>query len=1788
MFASRFAVTLALTAVLGSTLTFAPAGPAAADAGQDAVTLDGASVPALVGAEQGFALLGARAGVGVNPSVTVFSAAVGVASHTQLLVDTAGLAAGTQLAEATLTLGDQDGPGSTARITAVAEDGTQTLWGVEGDGAESATGLTIAQNGSADLSWSFDRPGTYTVEVLAAITLADTAPTDAAAAEPAEPIEVAASYIIEVAAAADDADGAAPDSTDAPVEPTTGAPSVQESAPIAAAPQTVIAAGDIRIANQIEDGRLTQGLVDVGADEATTVLDPASTVLTIPSSERWPGAAEDARTWEQAAPGKGPVYRSSAGSFGINDLMLSIDSTAIAPDAVVGSPGWGDSSGGLFSRLGAVSGAGDAALLQDGSEFKGSSTAGPATALWIETSPPGGFLYEPLQSFALAFEQAGRYCVTIETMAQLNTDGSVLNHDLILTLAVGDIDPATVAPCAQPAGIPSAPFQPSANTKPGTIVLDAGEARIASTLDEQGLSLDIVTLDRGRSTSHDPDDVVLSVPVQDTRWPGQSGADAVWQLVAPTGTRLWRTIGNSSDSEVGERSNALEIAFEGAYIDASQLDDSDNIAYDLKSVTTPDSGYVATYQTNGGGGIDDPAQAAIWDSRPGGRRDVTGTAAANRDMGVPFASIRPGTNPGTMGFAFSAPGVYCLAVGNSANLADGSAVEDAGTLTFAVGVDASTAKPCAQGGGTDPGDDTDPSDPTDPVDPGTGDLDPTVTWFDHGHLDLKARVDDAGDFGLASIGDAYDQKPVSLDDSVWVANSRFTSFTVPEPDDLQDLTFLGDPGDKYYGFSSSPTYVATALWPGLNTQGLPAAYYDRAFTWTVHDISGPGDVSVYSGVQKSEAVEYFDSRHLPSSFTTGNSHVHENWSFTEPGVYCIDLTVTARPTGQSTNEVAAGRLTVAVGDIDLSTVQPCGRTDPPATPTEVTPKTLDDTKTVVAGGVTGRSTRVDLSLNKNIFDVAASTSTDIGSARQVTDVEQVVWDFAKSGPTWHHLQEWSALDIPVGALRGDVSLTLGKVTGPGDYYVDESRLVGSATPTLDTRAGRELQDETVFPERLTRMNQQFTAAGVYCLPFTWSATTADGTAIAVTKTLTVAAGVDDPAKVELCADGGEGTDPGEGPDTDPGTSVNWDVPNHSTTLSGATIITDGHVDIASRVQSGALTTAIKDDSDAIAGPVYRDPAKVVLQIRPAAEATIPAQPEFAFLGAAGSTVWQVDQVQQEGLLWPGWSTELIGDNVITGGVQWSLSDVEGPGEFALYETNLGAPSVLFNTRDGITAADSFLIPQHVHAHGTWAFSAEGVYCLAFERATTLTAGGASTSDFVLAVAVGRTDVKRVDPGLCFTAPAGEPTSADTTPIPAAQLTDATTGGVQVLGGGSGFTPGQLVTIQLGKAHAGDWMSVWLHSDPTWLGWKQVGASGAVQVRLPADAATGIHKLVVKTQGGPLFGWDALSIAAAVAPATPTPGIQPDTVTPAATAVAATQCVAGATILSSGHIDYATRIVGGQLRSLVGDDSSGTKVYREPAGVVLWLKPEGKLVLPSGYGQVGQAGSTVWQVPQTQNAGLIWLGWNTEALNAGNAASPVSWSLDSVEGPGAVTVYTSGSFGGVQQIVLAGDGSTYSIPLGVHAHANWAFSAEGIYRLKMTQTTTLANGSPSSDTQTLTVAVGDVNPASAVAGSGTGCGTISNAVLTGGDTIAAAGASAEQAAVEAAESGRTVLPGHGTVSRGFTDPLQAFAEGNPVPLLLTVLGGLLLAAAGFGGVLLWRRRGARSPVGKDAAAAPGAA
>ncbi|MFC5929651.1 hypothetical protein D6T64_06990 [Cryobacterium melibiosiphilum] len=1088
------------------------------------------------------------------------------------------------------------------------------------------------------------------------------------------------------------------------------------------------------------------------------------------------------------------------------------------------------------------------------------------------------------------------------------------------------------------------------------------------------------------------------------------------------------------------------------------------------------------------------------------------------------------------GWSFSDPGRYCVSVTVGLTSTANGVKTATDTLTFYVGDLPETVVPCAL--------DTDLPDVIE-----EDEEEPEVeTHFIHqnGHIDYRVHLVDGEIATAMSFGLDRERYYASFDNIVLARTKPMQ--TVPEPTDAMDLTAIGPVGTEYWHFPRAGG-AEEWVWPGLNTEDVDGDAVISPITTTLTDywvdgVRQPDNADVilqgdWTAPHDRSKTPINTARELPQSFEDPvNRHTHFEWDFTAQGVYCLNLTSSAiMADGHRSSD--SGILTLVVGDVDASTVVPCELQNLEVPPVaQKSAPAIDTTDVYLA---TDGDISLDLFADGGLDLVASTASDSVGSTsnRRADDlvISTSSWSFAD---TWRWdsttssrygqsagryfpglvIDTTGVLPSALGVDTG-VTMDLGDVAGPGEFSF--TNFGDRKTAALDSAPGGPRSTTLSAMSRSDGVWWDVTEAGVYCVPLTFSTTAVDGTTSSASTTLTFVAGSIDPDDADYvdrtgltsCANGQQ---PTQAASDDDGSSepdpIDWNVPNGTLTDSGAVILNDGHVDIASVLNKnalvdGALKTQIKDTTES-SDALWRDPEQTVLQVLPGAQTSAPGSGDYAFLGERGDPLWQVTQTQQQGLLWPGWSTEQIAVEGTQTGVDWALTDASGPGEFALYEassTVIGGVDVRFNTRDGLTSADSYVIPKNTHAHGTWAFSAEGSYCLAFTRSTTLAGGAAAVDDFVLAFAVGEVDVTGIDPADCF---AGTPNTED---------------------------PG-----------AGE----------------------------PDDGSTDVDAGAGSGDTGAGIGTGTTA---------------PTVTTPASQAQAATQCVAGGTILSAGHVDYASRLVNGRLQSLIKDGSTQSTVWREPSQVVLWLKPSSRVTLPAGYSSIGTVGSSIWQVPQTQNTNLVWLGWNTESLNAAQASSPVSFSLDAVDGPGSVNVYLNGEFGGVKSVVFA-NGGTHSVDLGKHVHGNWAFSAEGTYHLTFTQSVTLANGQVSRDTETLTVAVGDVDPATAFAGTG-GCGVVSNAALLT-STIAAEDA-ADAAAVEAAslkaledaavlaaaqveaeaaaEAAERKLAETSvdTIDDVSGDPLAALAAGNPVPALLLGLGLLLVLGAAAGGILWQRQR-----------------
>lgn len=133
-------------------------------------------------------------------------------------------------------------------------------------------------------------------------------------------------------------------------------------------------------------------------------------------------------------------------------------------------------------------------------------------------------------------------------------------------------------------------------------------------------------------------------------------------------------------------------------------------------------------------------------------------------------------------------------------------------------------------------------------------------------------------------------------------------------------------------------------------------------------------------------------------------------------------------------------------------------------------------------------------------------------------------------------------------------------------------------------------------------------------------------------------------------------------------------------------------------------------------------------------------------------------------------------------------------------------------------------------------------------------------------------------------------------------------------------------------------------------------------------------------------------------------------------------------------------------------------------------------LPSGFDFIGAEGQDIWLAPQTQVQGVLWPGWNTEDIRPGQLIDDaLTLELIKAETPenGSLEVFQSSPFGTSRVFSSDEKLPAYRQAVGAHAHANWAFTAQGTYQLTFRASGTLLNGTAVSAEQTYTFIVGEV-------------------------------------------------------------------------------------------------------------------
>ncbi|RRS01385.1 TIGR03773 family transporter-associated surface protein [Glycomyces terrestris] len=202
-----------------------------------------------------------------------------------------------------------------------------------------------------------------------------------------------------------------------------------------------------------------------------------------------------------------------------------------------------------------------------------------------------------------------------------------------------------------------------------------------------------------------------------------------------------------------------------------------------------------------------------------------------------------------------------------------------------------------------------------------------------------------------------------------------------------------------------------------------------------------------------------------------------------------------------------------------------------------------------------------------------------------------------------------------------------------------------------------------------------------------------------------------------------------------------------------------------------------------------------------------------------------------------------------------------------------------------------------------------------------------------------------------------------------------------------------------------------------------------------------------------------------------------------------QAASSCEVVADGHVDIGPRFVDGEWTVQLRDDRQSESVWRDLADTVIHVPDAAVFPIPEGdFDFLGEPGEEIYMLPQVQAAGIVWPGWNTQDPGVIEAVpGSVDWNLAAVEGPGAFTLFLTGTFGGADVLFNSAEAlpQTVSVPRNTHAHGNWTFSEAGVYRLTIEFTATTADGETVTDSAEIQLAVGDATDPDDACTGGTG-------------------------------------------------------------------------------------------------------
>ena len=257
-------------------------------------------------------------------------------------------------------------------------------------------------------------------------------------------------------------------------------------------------------------------------------------------------------------------------------------------------------------------------------------------------------------------------------------------------------------------------------------------------------------------------------------------------------------------------------------------------------------------------------------------------------------------------------------------------------------------------------------------------------------------------------------------------------------------------------------------------------------------------------------------------------------------------------------------------------------------------------------------------------------------------------------------------------------------------------------------------------------------------------------------------------------------------------------------------------------------------------------------------------------------------------------------------------------------------------------------------------------------------------------------------------------------------------------------------------------------------------------------------------------------------------------------------------ISVGHVDLGPRLIDGQWRAGLRHDADGGAVWRDPNQTVLRVSDAAVMTAPDSADYpflADVAGKPVYVVPQTQNPGVVWLGWNTQdpAVTA-TIDRGLTMRVGPVSGPGRAWLFLqSGTFG--KPLLLADSAA-----------------APGTYTATVTFLGTTTSGEAVAASTTLRFAVGDAASAS-------------EALAQSAPATSSAAATSGSAAQGAGSSGSAPSGGasQGTGSEVSNPGASAFSSEGGLPdwAFIAIIAVALLSVLIIGALVVARSRRSRA-------------